>query len=742
MMRTTGLLAISALLFLSITAAAQTGLSGTIAGSGKDTTGAVLPGVSVEASSPALIEKVRTVLTDDHGEYKIVDLPPGTYAISFTLSGFGVVKRTGIVLTTGFTAPANAELKIGSIEETLTVTAASPVVDVQSVRGQNVLTRDKLDELPIDKTFQSFAAVTVGASSAGLREVGGSAGETNGGLSIHGAGSGLTQVDGMRVGVTHQNGTPHIYMYNNLAAQEIVLETSGVSSEGEVGGLNVNLVPRDGGNRFTGLFNFDYTNSDMQSDNIDDKLRARGVTSHPQTLKVWDVGGGVGGPILKDKLWFFTAHRNWGGTQQYAGNFFNATQHTLFYTPDLSRPAYETNRVYDDSLRIKWQIGKHRIAAFESLQWLCKCYYFVEQNYAPEASNILVFNPNDLSEVTWTFPATNRLLFEGGAAHRNERQLTGRPEETAATDRSMIEASTGFHYGAQFQGPLAAQWLNDQDDHGNAPNFATRLVMSYITGSHAFKVGGTTYSGTKPLGGDPTLPDQYTFRNQIPISITSVASPNYGISKIKMNMALFGQDQWTLGKLTLNYGGRFDYFKNYLPEQCQNANARWVLAGVFTAECFAARDTLTWKNVLPRLSATYKVTDDGLTLVKGSFGIYSQEMIPETQDPVNANSVSTDRYAWLGDLNGNGRLDFPSETGALNQSVKFKGSSFGANYHAPTAREYGIGFEKQILRNFTFSLRYGVNLSILLTPGKEIKRDSASSGERRRKRSKEKGVLV
>src|SRR6202521_1749208 len=127
---------------------AQSVASAAIAGVVKDATGAVLPGATAEAASPALIEKVRTVVTDDQGEYKIVDLRPGTYTVTFTLTGFSTVKREGLEVTTGFTATANAELRVGSLEETLTVSGASPVVDTQNVRTQNLLSRNTLDTLP------------------------------------------------------------------------------------------------------------------------------------------------------------------------------------------------------------------------------------------------------------------------------------------------------------------------------------------------------------------------------------------------------------------------------------------------------------------------------------------------------------------------------------------------------------------------------------------------------------------
>ena len=165
--------------------------TGTVAGVVRDESGAVLPGVTVEASSPALIEKTISAVTDSVGQYKIVNLRPGAYSVTFTLPGFSVVKREGLELNAGFTATVNADMKVGGLEETITVSGASPVVDTQNVRTQSVITRATLDALPTAKNFQGFASLTLGAVSSSGRETGGDRGESLFGLSIHGASTGI-----------------------------------------------------------------------------------------------------------------------------------------------------------------------------------------------------------------------------------------------------------------------------------------------------------------------------------------------------------------------------------------------------------------------------------------------------------------------------------------------------------------------------------------------------------------------
>lgn len=208
-------------------AGAQSATTGAIAGVVKDTTGSVLPGVTVEVMSPALIEKSRTAITDGDGQYRVVDLRPGTYAVMFTLSGFSILKRENIELTTGFTAPVNAELQVGSLEETVTVTGEGPLVDIQNVHTQNVLSRETLDAVPTNRNYQAFAALTLGAVSS-ISDVGGNKGDTATQIRIHGSQGtdGKLTIDGMNfshIDQTAGGAGTRIYLVNQMAMQEVTL---------------------------------------------------------------------------------------------------------------------------------------------------------------------------------------------------------------------------------------------------------------------------------------------------------------------------------------------------------------------------------------------------------------------------------------------------------------------------------------------------------------------------------------
>src|SRR5262245_46509436 len=272
--------AVAVVLLIAVSASAQSATTGAIAGVARDSTGAVLPGVTVEASSPALIEKVRTVVTDSQGNYKIVDLRPGTYTVAFSLSGFSTFKREGLELTTGFTATVNGEMKVGSLEESVTVTGASPVVDIQNVRQQRVLSREVLDSVPTNKTLQGFAALTLGATTAGTRQdVGGNMGDGLAGFGFQGSRSSDQRLtmDGMLFTGLGGGANMRNIVVNQQFVQETTLETRGASAESEAGGPHINVVPKDGGNRFAATGTAAATGPKFQSDNISQELKDRGL---------------------------------------------------------------------------------------------------------------------------------------------------------------------------------------------------------------------------------------------------------------------------------------------------------------------------------------------------------------------------------------------------------------------------------------------------------------------------------
>jgi len=610
--------------FLPWLAWAQAGSTGAIGGVARDATGAVLPGVTVEAASPALIEKVRVAVTDDQGRYLITDLRPGPYAVTFSLTGFSSLRREGIEITTGFTATANADLRIGVLEETVTVTGASPVVDVQNVRTQTAVGREVLDDIPGARTLAGLAKLTVGATG-GTNDVGGNKGEGSVGT-IHGTGAGQTMVDGLRITNPVATGTARRQAINQLSVEEVVLEYAGAYAESESGGFNVNFVTKSGGNTLSGAFSGDLSGERFQANNISSDLRNRGVRTSPKLRHIYDAGIGIGGPIRRDRLWFYTSHRWWGVQEEVPNSFFNRTQDTVFYTPDTARPAFTDTTNFNSDGKITWQLSaSHKLLVAAQTSRVCTpCYSQglasatgVATSTAPEASIHVKFWPQYAVQVGWASPMSPRLLLEATVVQRVDHKNYAVPDETGNA-RSVVEQSTNFMYGSSLIGPRGPTfWANDYGHHGNSNSLVGRAAVSFVTGSHAFKAGVNGWSGNSAVGGAPLHNVQYVFRNQIPVSLYQVAGPNFYDSRVRMNLGIFAQDQWSIRRLTINAGLRYDNLNAYNPEQTR-PGGEFLPAIRFPEQ----RDVPNWKDVNPRVGAAYDLFGTSRTALKVSVGRY------------------------------------------------------------------------------------------------------------------------
>ena len=280
---------------------------GSITGTVKDPSGAVLPGVTVEAASDVLIEKLRTVTTDGTGQYRIVDLRPGLYTVTFTLPGFTTFKREGVELTGSFTATINAEMKVGALEETVTVSGESPVVDVQNTRRETVINSSVIETLPATRAYgavlNAMAGVTV--DNNGL-----AATPTMTFFSAHGGrtNEGRMTINGMTVAAAFNGGGVSSLTYDTNNVEEVSVLVSGGLGENETGGPTMNLVPRSGGNKFSGQAFFNTAGKWSAGDNIDDALRSIGITTPPAIINSYDGSGSFGGPIKPDRLWFYGSY--------------------------------------------------------------------------------------------------------------------------------------------------------------------------------------------------------------------------------------------------------------------------------------------------------------------------------------------------------------------------------------------------------------------------------------------------
>lgn len=651
-----------------------------LAGVVKDSSGAVLPGVTVEAASPALIEKIRAVTTDTTGQYKIVDLRPGTYTLTFSLTGFSAVKREGVELTGGGTVQINADLKVGTLAETITVTGETPVVDVQNAARQQIMSGELVANTPAAKSWNGIMLLVPGVT-----------GDPNTVqltpsmvlFGIHGGPTteGRLQVDGMNVGASRGGGGVSGYSVDTANTQEVTFRTSGGLGEAETGGPLMNIVPKTGGNQFKGSGSFQASGSGLQSDNYNDQLRA--VLSKPSTLLgLYDVDGTLGGPIRKDKLWFFYLGRTYGNSQSVTGMFANLNAgdpNAWTYVPadgNNGRPLLQARNdgsTIVNSLRLTWQINqKNKLNVFADYQKGCSGAAWIgttakacratpdgwieggTSTIAPEASAYGNTTPQRIWQATYVNTINSRTLFEFGYSAYNSRwggpTAPGNPTNDLIQVREQGGAIPTLCYRAI--SPLCGTgfltstgWISANVWHAN---------LTYVTGAHNVKFG---YNGLYDYDNqDSNYANSqglvYQFNNGTPNQFWELSGQFKSQWRTRYD-AFFAQDSWTMGKLTLQGAVRVEHAWSYYPPEYIGGTRFIPYADI------PYKDGANFLDVLPRAGLAYDLFGAGRTSLKVNFGKYvqpAQNAGIYTGAAPTSGIVTTTTRSWV-DANSNKVVD-------------------------------------------------------------------------------------
>jgi hypothetical protein len=686
---TSGVLVLLAAMAWSAPAFAQGGgasSTGTIQGRVSDSQGAVLPGVTVTATGPALIQP-QTTITSETGNYRFPAVPPGNYELSYELAGFNTLKRAGIAITLGFTAQVNVELALATLQETVTVSGASPVIDTSATRIQQNFKMEQLQSIPNGRDMWALLAVTPSVQM-GRIDVGGNRAGTQTGYTAYGFNG---QVRVLIEGINTTEGTGGAGFYFDYASlEEAFLGTSGQSAEMPNPGVQSQFIARSGSNRFQGEYHLDWYNNSLQGSNIPDSYVAptafnnSPIRVHSNEIQgYYDHDINLGGPIKKDKLWAFGTYREQKNQLSQPNWNFDKTFDTKLWNP-VAKVTYQLNQ-------------KNKLIGY--YQWGQK-----EQ-------------PNRMFSTAYTYqtPGPTYLQDSGSWVYKGEWNgtvsdklyLEGRYGDFGYYFPLIANSSDNFWWRDSGRGEVEGAnqiWQLDRDR--KQYNLAATYFLDTGKGSHTFKSGAEllkerSWEGyQQQWGGNRDhlyvngVSSQVVFALPTATKAGSLDSHDSLTSIAALDqIGLFLNDTWSLGRTTVNAGIRYDRYRGWLPEQQQLAATNGPIS--VQAKTFPQTEFYVWNQVAPRIGVTFDLTGDGKTILKGNYGLFWHNPgagVGGSGNPNVADKRAT--YQW-NDLNGDKRWQ-PGEEGT-QLSASLEGAiSVDPNIKAPYTHETSVWVERQL----------------------------------------------
>ena len=694
---------------------------GTLTGTVRDESNAVLPGVTVEASSPALIEKVRIGVTDGAGQYRITGLNPGTYTLTFRLTGFNLVKREGIELSGTATLTIPADMKVGSLEETITVTGESPVVDVQTTQRETVLSADIVAAIPGSRSVGTLLNAVPGlnvndgalAASPTMTFFAARGGPIN---------EGRMAINGMTIAAPFNGGGVSTYILDSINVDEVSVSVAGGLGESDIGGPMMNLVPRSGGNQFRGSAFFNNAGDWSRGNNLTPELTAPppgpNLQETPGIINSYDTSVSYGGPLKRDRLWFFGSYRSLETAAAVPGiianrNAFDASRWDWMGDPTVALRTKQGRASYIG--RITMQVSaKHRVSYNQEYQRRCEGSTLTLDSdngcnsrgadwvavgagnalISPEANNLYFGNlPYHVNQAIWTAPMTNKLLLEAGFTRFMFRGgTTGRPAPDGIMNMiQVVEQSTAINPATGLQYAPRANYVYRGPSNWN-PNYANpnnwRASASYVTGSHEMKVGYQgSYIRVKNwfFVNEPQL--AYRFNQGVPNQFT-FRLPEWHQSDRTATGSLYVQDKWTRGRLTLQGALRYDRAWSFTPADHNGTE----LTSPFNAAPISFPETPgvdSFNDITPRFGAAYDVFGNGKTALKFNLGHYLDSATNDSEYTSNSPAA---RIVRTGTRNWDDRTFPVGDPRRDNKVIDCDIMNFAANGECPAATGDTLNF--------------------------------------------------
>lgn len=639
-----------------------------------DTSGAVLPGASVTISSPVLISGSMSGVTDATGVYRFLSLSPGEYAVKTELSGFQTTARENVPVNVGSTTSLDLSMGVKSMSDEVTVSGEAPVVDATSANVSTTLSQELLQKTPGGRDIWSLVEYKVPGLITNRPDVGGGSGGLQASFSARGTpnSQNVQFLNGINVGDPSAIGFTGFY-YDYDAFEQIQVSTGANDISVPSSGVFLNMVTKTGGNKWSGKASGFWQGKSTQAKNVDSTLQSFGFRPDAGSVKkVSDFAGAIGGPLVKDKLRVYSSVRDW---------------RVHVNVPGFAQ--IENTDMISGLLNLTWQMNsKNRVSLYGSRQ------YYDKPNRGAAATNepLSAFHEDDhftLAQGLWNSVLSQQAFIDGRVSFLD----IFFPLFQKGTEQSLSDQTTGFL-------SRAAQ----QEQVFRRKRLQASLNLQYfvpeaIGGRHEFRVG-VDYSHMPTTTEVHRIDDLNLFWRSATGQGTSVQffnSPVNSASNVDV-LALFAQDSYQRGSLTVTGGLRFETVEGYLPEQ-SSPSSRWFPTA--TRSFAAIHNSPKWTTVSPRLSMAYDIGGDGRTALKLAAGRYHYTLGTGTANTVNPNFNVSETYVW-NDLNRDLKFQ-DGERGALQSRAGALVTSIDPNLRRPYTDEFIMSVEREISTGFKVS---------------------------------------
>ncbi|MCA1586801.1 MAG: TonB-dependent receptor, partial [Acidobacteria bacterium] len=703
MARPRGMLVVLPLLLSLVATEVAAQQTGTLIGDVRDAQGGVLPGATVTVSGEALIGGPRTVVSGETGAYQVPTLPPGTYTVTYELTGFSPLRREGIIVQVARTTRLDVDLSVGSLQETVTVSGESPLVDVSSTVTQTNITKDLYEAIPTGRNPWVMAGLVPGVVTGRL-DVGGTEGAQQ--YNIEAFGSANSQksfsIDGLKVNWAGGNGGATMMYYGFEMYEEYNMQTASGTAESDVSGVFMNMVTKSGGNRFASDHNFYFMNESMQGTNLDDDLRARlglqpgqqsGAAGNPVDIS-YDWSSTLGGPITRDRVWFFGAIRWWRLDQFQIIRWWRLDQFQIgALNPDGSQ-AIDDNRIRNFIGKATWQTTPSIKTSVlfnrninDRFHRRDSPYLFVE-----DKASTLQNQPAQNYLAQWNQVIGSKMVFDARFGRMWGIFPVRFQPEVRPTDIAVRDVVRFTRVNA-----IETQSLNPNERY-QANAAASYFLDDAGAGVHDLKVGvqlsWERVQYERIRNGDYFLELQDGVPFQAQLSNTPINSDHR-----LQTWGVFLQDRWVVGRATINAGVRMDGVKAYLPAQSSPAG------NFVEARSFAQTDVFEFGfNIAPRLGISYDLFGNGRTAAKAYYGRFYNQFGSELAEAANPNAIANQFVSWT-DRNGNLALD-AGELGTFTGFPRGLFPTVSSDASRPYSEEFNVGVDQQLASNLALSVSY------------------------------------